>query len=302
MTRITFIGFGEAAQAMAAGLAAEKRGAVLTAYDPRLADPAAGPALMDRARAAGVRVVAGPTEAVADADLVLSLVSGSVAVSVARTVGPDLCKGQIYVDLNSISPDAKRAAGEALRSSGGDGDFVEGAVMARVPPLRHKTPILLAGVEAERAARTLNALGMACEAVGTGIGQASAVKMIRSVMVKGIEALLIESLTAAERAGVRERIVDSISATFPGIDWREQATYYIGRTREHGARRVTEMNESADTLVGLGMEAVLTRAIARTIADAHKKFTSAGVAGDATYVEFVAALAGDATMTNEAPA
>jgi 3-hydroxyisobutyrate dehydrogenase-like beta-hydroxyacid dehydrogenase len=217
---------------------------------------------------------------------------GSAAVKVGESAGAALKPGQIFIDLNSISPDAKVRVGEALRK-GSDADYVEGAVMARVPPLRHKVPILLAGSAAERTAQLLNGVGMNCEAVGEQIGQACAVKMIRSVIVKGVEALLLESLTAAERAGVRERILDSISQTFPGIDWREQATYYIGRTQQHGARRVTEMKEATATLQGLGLEATLSAAIAKTIEAAHGKFKGADVAYDSPYPDLLQVLAED---------
>jgi 3-hydroxyisobutyrate dehydrogenase-like beta-hydroxyacid dehydrogenase len=178
--------------------------------------------------------------------------------------------GQIFIDLNSISPAGKVRVGEAIAT--GKGSFVEGAVMARVPPYRHKVPLLLAGEAAGEAATRLGQIGMNCEVVGDRIGQACAVKMIRSVVVKGIEALLIESLTAAERSGVTERILDSITETFPGVDWRKTATYHLGRTRQHGQRRVTEMKEASATIAGMGLDPVLSVAIGRTIEDAHRRF------------------------------
>lgn len=296
MTHIAFIGFGEAAQAMAAGLSKEKGVEALSAFDLRFSDPAQAADLAARADERKVRAARSMKEAVADADVVLSLVVGSAAVKVGEEAGPLLVPGQIFIDLNSIGPDAKKRVGEAL-AKGGKADFVEGAVMARVPPQQHKTPILLAGEAADRAAGLLNAAGMDVEVVGTKIGQACAVKMIRSIVVKGIEALLIESLTAAEKAGVRERIVDSISQTFPGIDWRETATYHIGRTQQHGARRVTEMKEAAATLESLGLEPILSTAIAETIGAAHEKFKASGLAFGKAYPEMLAALAADDAKT-----
>ncbi len=207
MTHIAFIGFGEAAQAVAQGLCDEQGVAGLCAFDPRFADAAGGAELRERACERRVRVAETPADAVGGADLVFSLVVGSAAVAVGEAMAPALQPGQIFVDLNSISPDAKRAVGAAL-ATGGGAQFVEGAVMARVLPYRHKVPILLAGAAAERAAELMRGVGMQVEPVGERIGQACAVKMIRSVVVKGIEALLLESLTAAERCGVRERILD----------------------------------------------------------------------------------------------
>jgi 3-hydroxyisobutyrate dehydrogenase-like beta-hydroxyacid dehydrogenase len=292
MTHIAFIGFGEAAQAMANGLskvAAVKR---LTAFDIRFSDSAQAADLQAKAEARKVIACTTVADALTGADVVLSLVVGSAAAKVGTEAGRHLKPGQIFIDLNSIGPDAKKQVGEAL-AKGGDAAFVEGAVMARVPPLQHKVPILLAGPAAERAAAMLTAAGMDIEAVGTEIGQACAVKMIRSIIVKGIEALLIESLTAAEKAGVRERIVDSISQTFPGINWRETATYYIGRTQQHGARRVTEMNEAAATLESFGLKPILSTAIAQTIGAAHAKFKASSLPFDRPYPEMLAVLAAE---------
>lgn len=296
MTHFALLGFGEAAQAIAAGLAEEPGASRLSAYDIRFNDPAQAADLLPKARALDVSAHAGMAEALAGADIVLSLVVGSAAVKVGEEAGVLLQAGQIFVDLNSISPDAKKRVGEALArggANGGEGAFVEGAVMARVPPYRHKVPVLLAGKAAGRAAELMNAAGMAIEVVGEEIGQACAVKMIRSIIVKGVEALLLESLTAAEKAGVRERILDSISETFPGIDWRETATYYIGRTQQHGARRVTEMREAAATLESFGLEPVLSTAIARTIGAAHDRLKRAGLPPDPAYPELLAVLAAE---------
>jgi 3-hydroxyisobutyrate dehydrogenase-like beta-hydroxyacid dehydrogenase len=292
MTHIAFIGFGEAAQAMANGLSKQPSVTRLTAFDIRFADAAQAGDLTERAKVRKVEAHADLADALAGADIVLSLVVGSAAVKVGEDAGRRLKPGQTFIDLNSISPDAKKRVGAAL-ASGGPADFVEGAVMARVPPYEHKVPILLAGMAAERAAGLLSKAGMEVEAVGTEIGQACAVKMIRSVIVKGVEALLIESLTAAEKAGVRERILDSISETFPGVDWRATATYYIGRTQQHGARRVTEMKEAAATLQSLGLEPVLSQAISATIGTAHAKFKASGLAFDKDYPELLAVLAAD---------
>lgn len=287
---IAFIGFGEAAQAMAEGLSAEPEVKRLSAFDIRFADPALAGAPGARASALGVRTATEIGGAMDGADVVLSLVVGSAAAKVAEAAGPHLRPGQPYVDLNSIGPEAKRRVGAALGATGASA-FAEGAVMARVPPLRHKVPILLAGPGAEAAADLLGRAGMVVEAVGTEVGQACAVKMIRSIIVKGIEALLLESLTAAEKAGVRERILDSISQTFPGLDWRETATYYIGRTQQHGARRVTEMNEAAATLESFGLTPILSTAIAETIGGAHAAFERSGLPVDRPYPEMLAALA-----------
>ncbi|WP_435171215.1 DUF1932 domain-containing protein [Falsirhodobacter sp. 1013] len=283
MTHITFLGFGEAAQSIAAGLKGKAR---MSAFDLRFAQ-GEGP-LRDAAAARGVTPL-NDLAGIADSDIVLSLVVGSAARNVASDAAPHLGRGTIYLDLNSVGPATKAEAATAI--AGGAGVFVEGAVMARVPPHGERVPVLVAGAEAQRAADTLNPLGMKLEVVGTGAGQASALKMIRSVMVKGVEALLIEALTAAERAGVTERILDSVGETFPGIDWRETADYYLSRSFEHGQRRVTEMTEAAETIEQLGLAAEMSRAACRTIATAHAGMQGHGLTAQGGYRAFVPVLA-----------
>lgn len=268
--KLAFIGFGEAAQAMALGFRGEAMPPAIAACDVRAGEPA----LAARAAALGVALDARLPEAVRDADAVLSLVQGSAAVAVAGAAAPHLGGGQMFVDLASISPEAKRRVAAAI-AAGGPGECVEGAIMDAVRPKNHKVPILLAGPRAAEAADLLNRAGMACEAIGPAIGQASAVKMIRSVMMKGVEALILESMAAAETAGVTERILDSVNGTFPGLDWRRLTSHYLRRTHEHGPRRVSEMKESAATLRDLGLDPLMAEAIGARIAAGHARLAAA---------------------------
>jgi 3-hydroxyisobutyrate dehydrogenase-like beta-hydroxyacid dehydrogenase len=263
--RLALLGFGEAGASIAAGLAAG--GAGVTAFDLAFRSPG-GAARMDAARAIGIVPHEEVAPAVADATIVVSAVPGAVAVDVARAAAPHLRAPQIYLDLNSVSPATKRAVAAAVAESGAA--CIEAAVMARVLPYGHRVPMLLAGPGADAVATRLNALGMATEAVGEAIGEASANKMVRSIVIKGIEALLMEALVAADRAGITERILDSVAATFPGIDWRATASYYLDRSLSHGARRITEMQEVADTLRELGLEPVMAEAIGRRIGWAYE--------------------------------
>ena len=260
--KITFIGFGEAAQSIVTGLM-ETGAVAINVYDIRFDDPAALPKLKEKADAIGAAMFTDLGEAVAGAELVVSAVVGSVAVKVAEGAAAVLKPGQVYMDINSVSPKTKREVEAAVTKSGAG--FIEAAVMARVPPFGHKVPMLLAGVPAKDLSRQLAGFGMQVEYVGDRVGQASVVKMLRSIMIKGVEALLMESLAAASRFDMEERILDSISETFPGLDWRETASYYLGRTVIHGARRVTEMSEVVETLKELDMEPIMAEAAGRRI-------------------------------------
>jgi 3-hydroxyisobutyrate dehydrogenase-like beta-hydroxyacid dehydrogenase len=295
---LTMIGFGEAAQAMARGFAGEPSRPQIRAYDVRLGDAATAPALKSVAEETGVTLCASLPDALAAAEIVLSLVPGSAASAVAEAVAPHLGEDQIYVDLSSISPGAKVEIGAVIAD--GRGRCVEGAIMDAVTPRRHRVPILLAGPDAGRCATMLNAFGMMTEAVGPDLGQASAVKMIRSVMIKGVEALILEAMTAAEIAGVTERILDSVDKTFEGLDWRLLTSHYLRRTHEHGLRRVSEMKESAATLRGLGLEPHMSVAIASAIARGHTALAARPYDPAAGYRDLLPVLAGAAKT--DAPA
>lgn len=286
MTTIAFIGFGEAAQSIAGGL--NGRAVLqLKAFDPRFSDPAAADTLSRAAAERGVMPLE-DISGIASADVVISLVVGAATRGAAAAAAPHLADGAVYIDLNSVGPETKALAAKEIAR--GRGSFVEGAVMARVPPYAEKVPILVAGERASEIAERLNELGMNLEAVGITPGQASALKMIRSVMIKGIEALLIEALTSAERAGVTERILDSVQETFPGLNWREVADYYFSRTFEHGARRVTEMTEAAETIESLGLEPLMSRAAGATIGAAHAAMKDKGLSIKDGYRGFVPVL------------
>lgn len=265
-TTFAFIGFGEAAQHISKGLQGE--GAVVSAaYDILFDAPDCGgvagaavrTALVDR----GIAAAADNADAVTGADMVISAVTAKQVSAAGAATGPYLRPGQIYLDINSASPGAKREASKAVTAAGAD--YVEAAVMSNVPPHGHRVPMFLAGAEAEKAAALMKPFGMDVEIVGPDIGQASSIKMIRSVMVKGLEALLVESLTAAHRAGVEDKVLDSLGESFPGLDWRGKAGYHLGRVALHAARRADEMEEVAETLRDLGIPPTMAEATARQL-------------------------------------
>jgi 3-hydroxyisobutyrate dehydrogenase-like beta-hydroxyacid dehydrogenase len=287
---IGFIGFGEAAQAMASGFQeAGTRAPRLTAFDIRVTDPTQKPLIEQSAAARGVILVRSEASAIASADVIFSLVQGSASVAVARKVGPHLIAGQTFVDLNSTGPHTKSEVAEAIAT--GSGRCLDGAVMDAVKPHKHRVPILLAGPQADDLANSLNSLGMRCEAVSDTVGAASAVKMIRSVMIKGIEALILEAMEAAERTGVTERILTSLNTTFDGLDWRRLTSHYLRRSHEHGPRRVAEMKQSAQTLERLGLTPIMCRAIAVTIQSGHERLSGVPYEPAETYQRVLPILA-----------
>jgi len=207
---------------------------------------------------AGVEPCASAQEALAGAALALSLVTAESALAVAQDHARLLTPGAIWCDMNSVSPDTKRAAAKAVEEAGGL--YVDVAVMAPVDPARLGVPLLLSGPAAGRAMACLNGLGFAnTRIVGDEIGRASAIKMIRSVMVKGLEALTWECAAAAEKAGVFDEVMASLDASEKRQGWAERIAYNRERMETHGLRRAAEMEESAKTLLDLGIEPVMTR-------------------------------------------
>jgi 3-hydroxyisobutyrate dehydrogenase-like beta-hydroxyacid dehydrogenase len=253
------VGFGEAGSILGAELVAAGRDVV--AYDILLDTPASRGPMLEKARQA--RVLAADTlgAAVQDADLVISAVTASSSAEVAASASKVLRAGQIFLDINSCSPDTKRSNAEAVEGSGAD--YVESAVMAPVPPQRLKVPMLLGGSRAAEWVPALQALGLNVSFIATQIGVASAVKMCRSVVIKGLEALAVESMLAARRFGAEKEVLASLQGTFPHMGWQEKLPdYLISRVAEHGRRRAAEMREVAHTLETVGVEPTMARATA----------------------------------------
>lgn len=251
MTRaLAIIGFGEAGRTFAT---AGGWGAAAHVFDIKVLDPAT--AAPKRAEMAAAGVVAADTAAAALAghDLALCLVTADRALSAAREDAPLLSPGALWCDMNSVAPETKRAAALAVEAAGGR--YVDVAVMAPVEPARLAVPLLVSGPHAEAAVAALAEAGFTnVRAVGDAVGRASAIKMIRSVMVKGTEALTAEMMLAAARAGVVDEVLGSL-----GADWHRKADYNLDRMMVHGVRRAAEMEEVVRTLEDLGVEAALTR-------------------------------------------
>jgi len=250
---ICFIGFGEAGQALASGL--RQAGVVrLSAWDILFPEPA-GERLRAAADAIGVRRGNSAADAVAGADVVLAAVTAASSLEAAQIAKPNLKPDQFYLDINSVSPGRKQETAQAID---GAARYVDVAVMAPVHPALHKTPMLLAGPHAAALAPVLQGLDMSATIAGERVGAAAAIKMVRSVMIKGLEALTLECFLAARVAGVEEQIVASLSKSFPGLDWPQMVEYNLERMANHGTRRAHEMEEVAETLRELGVAPHMT--------------------------------------------
>ena len=248
--RIALIGYGEVGCIVAEDLRAQ--GLAVDAHDIKLARPDTRADLLAHGEVHGVRLHERAADAVAQADLVISAVTASQAVVVAQACAPHLPDGSFFLDFNSASPGAKLQAAGAVHAA--RGRYVEGAVMTSVPPYRSRVPLLLGGPHAADLLEPLHAIGFAPRVASERLGVASATKMCRSVMIKGLEAMVIESFTTARHYGVEDAVVASLQETFPGIDWDRQAAYFFQRVIEHGRRRSEEVREVARTVAEAGLE------------------------------------------------
>jgi len=197
-------------------------------------------------------------KALAGSNVVFSVVTADQALMAARQAAAQIEPGALYVDCNSCAPGTKQKAARIVEQAAGR--YVDAAVMAPVHPALHRVPILISGPHRDVALSVLSALDMCATVMDGPIGAASSVKMVRSVMVKGLEALMVECLLAGRRAGVEDQVLDSLEATFPGFRWKERAAYMLDRVMVHGVRRAAEMREVALTVEQLGLLAPMSRA------------------------------------------
>ncbi|HEY3743888.1 MAG TPA: DUF1932 domain-containing protein, partial [Bryobacteraceae bacterium] len=252
-----FIGFGEAAYHITKGL----RAAGLTpiaAYD---CNAQTDERIRSRAEQTGTHLFDSNAALADSAEIILSAVTANQAEAAAMQTAPHLTTHHLYADINSVSPGTKQRIAAIISSTGTR--FVEIAVMESIPPHLHKTPMLAGGPHAAELKTIFEPYGMSIEVVSNEIGAAAATKMFRSIMVKGLEALITECVLGASRYGADERVFASLAKTFPGIDWPHLADYMIGRVVVHGERRAREMEEVAVTLREAGVDPFLAEAIVR---------------------------------------
>jgi len=255
---VSFIGFGEAGQAIAAGLrdlGIER----VVAWDILFPENA-GAHLKAAGEAIGARMASSAGDAVREADIIISAVTAASSVDAALSVASHLTKNPYYLDINSVSPGRKQETAKLLNERA---RYVDVAVIAAIYPARHRTPLLLSGPHAEEISPLLHELDMQFSVVGPETGSAAAIKMIRSVMIKGIEALTLECFLAATRAGVLEEVTASLKNNYPTLDWSKIADYNLERMASHGERRAAEMEESAATLRELGLDPLMVDSTVR---------------------------------------
>ncbi len=257
---IGVIGYGEVGKIFATGLKTKPGVESVSAWDLKFANVALQGQELAHAQAAGVVACTSMQALCAQADFLISAVTASNTLAVAQEAAQFLRPGTLFLDLNSASPGTKQQAAQWVEAAGGQ--YVEAGVMTSIPPYGIKVPMLLGGAQAAALAARFTTWGLDAKAVSEKLGVASAIKMCRSVMIKGLEALVIESYATARAYGVEDHVLPTLVETFPSIDWSAQGAYFFSRVVQHGKRRAEEMREAANTVKEAGFEPFMATAIA----------------------------------------
>ena len=252
-----FVGFGEAAFGITMGLKSEGFEHI-TAYDRAYQQPPQSKIITERAKTANIELLPSVEKVLEVSNMVISATSASEAVNVANAAAPFLSKSDIFVDVNAACPDTMKEVFDILRKT--DCIFVDVAMMADVKSNRHKVPMFVSGPGAERFEKLMSPFNMNIKIVGEAPGQASAIKMVRSVYTKGIEALLIEAFTAAQEYKIVDLTMENLAESMDGTAFEKRANVLLGKTAIHSARRIHEMEDVIKTLKSLGVDPIMSRA------------------------------------------
>jgi len=274
--RIGLLGYGEVGQRFAADLRAGDAARSLATFDLLLHQAAAGAGLRRHADAHRIEMLTDAAALASDRELIFSAVTAAQTLAAAQSLGARPLNGAWVIDLNSAAPATKIECAALIAAAGGR--YVEAAVMTAVPPHGIRVPMLLGGAHAAGVEPLLRSLGFEAETVSAELGVASAIKLCRSVIIKGLEALVIESFSAARAFGVEERVLASLNETYPQFDWEKQGDYLFSRVIQHGRRRAEEMRASAQMIDASGVGGILAAAIAERqarVADARTAETFA---------------------------
>jgi 3-hydroxyisobutyrate dehydrogenase-like beta-hydroxyacid dehydrogenase len=292
-SHIGLVGYGEVGKIFGAALQPQPGVASVAAWDLKFADAATQAAEIAHAERTGISARGSMQALCAQAELIISAVTASNTLAVAQEAARHIRPGAVFLDLNSASPGTKQRAAAAIGQAGGR--YVEAGVMTSVPPYGIRVPMLLGGATARELAPVLQGWGMDAKSVADEVGVASAIKMCRSVMIKGLEALVIESYATARAYGVEDQVLPTLAETFPSIDWNRQGAYFFSRVVQHGKRRAEEMREAANTVREAGFDPLMAAAIAdkqQWVADRAAAGAFKGIAKDARWQDYADRIVG----------
>lgn len=253
--KLGFLGYGEAARAIAEGLREEGL-QEMYGWSRSIWQVEAPETL-------GVTRAASPEELFQICDVIMCLTPASASVSVAQQCKGFMMPSHIYIDASSSSPKVMQTVWEIIRDTGVQ--FADGALLDTVPKYRHKTPLVLAGSGAQAACDALTPFGMAAEVVGSEPGSACAIKMLRSVYTKAHLACAFEMLEAAAHYGVEDYVMTSLAKTMDEKDFLSGMSSRTCGGVIHAARRSEELDMAAEMMEESGLSAGVARAGAQKL-------------------------------------
>lgn len=269
---ITIIGFGEAGPVFGKHLV--DKGMTVTAWDKLQENSATSKQQIEKTQALGITPADSMHDAVSSANLVISTVTASQALAAAQQAADGLPSDCHWLDLNSVSPATKQAIYNEVSER--HVLFTEGVAMDTVPAKGAQVPILLCGPESEQISQLLNDADLNTRSVSPELGAASTTKLLRSILIKGMEALFAESMEAAGKVGMQDEVIASLQATYPGLDWQQTAGYQLSRATLHATRRASEMREAQALVQQLGISPIMTAAIAQRQQDLSDRDVASG--------------------------
>ena len=262
--KIGFIGFGEAAYNISLGLKGEGVTGII-AYDKMAGDPVMGPMVAGRAAEAEAALLDTAKEVAEQADVIFGAVPSSFALDVCDEIKDVLCEGKIYADVSASTPAVKEKIWEAVRDTGVK--FVDAAMLGSLPKDKHQVPITASGNGADTLKEMMTPYGMKITTAGEKAGAASAIKLVRSIYMKGIASLMIEMLQAADAYDVSEEVVSSIAKSMDNIPFTSHLDRLVTGTAIHCHRRAAELKGSIAMLEEFGFSSVMTKAAKERMED-----------------------------------
>jgi 3-hydroxyisobutyrate dehydrogenase-like beta-hydroxyacid dehydrogenase len=255
--KLGFIGFGEVGFEMSKGLKASGLQDI-SAYDVMQDHAVYGKLIRERIQISGVVLVTSPAEVLHRADVVIVAVQGEKALETAKGLKPQLKKGTLYVDVSASSPEVKRNIWEEIKGS--EVSFVDGAMLGALSLFQHKVPTLVSGNGSDRFMQLMKPYGMDLERISDVPGEATGIKLVRSIVMKGMASLFLEALEAASLMKVDHLVLKSISTTMNAGSFEQLFNRMVTGSAIHAERRAHEMQNVIEMLQGLQVKPTMSKA------------------------------------------
>ncbi|VVM32955.1 DUF1932 domain-containing protein [Terribacillus sp. AE2B 122] len=253
--KLGFVGFGEAAYEMALGLHSEGIDKFY-AFDALLDEPSLSERIRERASEANVELVGSANEVLDLCTIVIAAVPANKTLEVARSLTDSFEENLVYVDVSAATPEVKKQVASVVEGKGSL--FVDAAMLGPLPVYKHKVPISASGSGTDLFIENLANYGMQITKISDNPGDASALKLIRSIYMKGVVGLMVEFLEAAKTYGVEEPAIRSIDETMNAKTFVETMNRLVTGSALHAKRRAVELSGSIEMLQGSNLDASIS--------------------------------------------